>query len=97
MELILPSLHDASLAPAGKHVLSAIVQYAPYELKGGWTDAARAAFMDARDRHDRARTRRTCAAKIAALRAAHARGHRARDAHLAAATGITASSRSTSS
>jgi phytoene dehydrogenase-like protein len=41
MELILPSVHDAALAPAGKHVLSAIVQYVPYELKGGWTDAAR--------------------------------------------------------
>jgi phytoene dehydrogenase-like protein len=45
MELILPSVHDASLAPAGKHVLSAIVQYVPYALKGGWNDAARAACM----------------------------------------------------
>ncbi len=35
-EITLPSLHDPSLAPAGQHVLSAIVQYAPYELKGGW-------------------------------------------------------------
>jgi len=45
MELILPTVHDAGLAPAGKHVLSAIVQYVPYELKGGWSDSARAACM----------------------------------------------------
>jgi phytoene dehydrogenase-like protein len=36
MEITLPSLHDASLAPAGREVLSAVVQYAPYDLKGGW-------------------------------------------------------------
>ncbi len=30
MEITIPSVHDASLAPEGKHVLSAIVQYAPY-------------------------------------------------------------------
>jgi phytoene dehydrogenase-like protein len=34
--LTLPTVSDASLAPAGKHVLSAIVHYAPYELRGGW-------------------------------------------------------------
>jgi phytoene dehydrogenase-like protein len=32
------------MAPHGKHVLSAVVQYAPYALKGGWDDAARDAF-----------------------------------------------------
>ncbi len=36
LELTLPTVSDASLAPAGKHVLSAIVHYAPYELRGGW-------------------------------------------------------------
>jgi len=36
MEITVPTLNDASLAPSGKHVLSAVVQYAPYELKGGW-------------------------------------------------------------
>jgi phytoene dehydrogenase-like protein len=41
MELVLPSLVDSSLAPAGKHVLSANVMYVPYALKGGWTDSAR--------------------------------------------------------
>jgi phytoene dehydrogenase-like protein len=36
MEISIPSAHDDTLAPAGKHVLSAIVQYAPYQLKEGW-------------------------------------------------------------
>ncbi len=32
-----PSLHDGSLAPEGKHVMSVHVQYAPYKLrKGDW-------------------------------------------------------------
>lgn len=44
-EITLPSLHDNSLAPPGKHVLSALVQYAPYELKAGWSDG-KAAFTD---------------------------------------------------
>ena len=39
MEITLPTVHDASLAPPGQHVLSAVIQYAPYDLKGGWTDA----------------------------------------------------------
>jgi phytoene dehydrogenase-like protein len=41
MEIVLPSVHATSLAPAGQHVLSAHVMYVPYQLKGGWTDAAR--------------------------------------------------------
>ena len=41
MEIVVPSVHDASLAPTGQHVLSAHVMYVPYKLKGGWTDAAR--------------------------------------------------------
>ncbi|MBT7952298.1 MAG: NAD(P)/FAD-dependent oxidoreductase, partial [Gammaproteobacteria bacterium] len=36
MEISIPSMLDDSLAPSGKHVLSAIVQYAPYELRAGW-------------------------------------------------------------
>ena len=36
LEISIPSVHDSSLAPAGKHVLSAVVQYAPYQLKTGW-------------------------------------------------------------
>lgn len=45
MEISIPSIHDATLAPAGQHVLSAIVQYAPCDLRGGWTADARAAFL----------------------------------------------------
>ena len=41
MEIIIPSVHDSSIAPSGQHVLSAHVMYVPYRLKGGWTDAAR--------------------------------------------------------
>lgn len=44
LEITFPSFRDASLAPAGKQVMSAIVQYAPYAYKGGWTDAAREEF-----------------------------------------------------
>jgi phytoene dehydrogenase-like protein len=44
-EITLPSLNDDSLAPAGQHVLSAVVQYAPYQLKSGW-DAGKEAFTD---------------------------------------------------
>ena len=45
IEITIPSVHDATLAPEGKHVLSAIVQYAPYELKQGW-DSARETFKE---------------------------------------------------
>ncbi len=47
LEMTFPSFRDESLAPTGKHVMSAIVQYAPYDLKGGWTDAARDQFKQA--------------------------------------------------
>jgi phytoene dehydrogenase-like protein len=46
-EITFPSFRDETLAPTGKHVMSAVVQYAPYALKGGWTDAAKAGFMSA--------------------------------------------------
>ena len=35
-------VNDPALAPPGQHVLSAIVQYAPYALKGGWDSGAAA-------------------------------------------------------
>jgi len=44
-EISFPSFRDTGLAPTGKHVLSAVVQYVPYELRDGWTDAAHAAFQ----------------------------------------------------
>lgn len=46
MEIVLPSLADPSLAPAGGCVLSANVQFAPYALKGGW-ETGRPAFLAA--------------------------------------------------
>jgi phytoene dehydrogenase-like protein len=46
IEAIIPSLHDPDLAPPGKHVLSAIVQYAPPEIAGGWSEPARRHFAD---------------------------------------------------
>jgi phytoene dehydrogenase-like protein len=46
MEITVPTANDATLAPAGHHVLSAVVQYAPYALTGGWENG-RAAFLDA--------------------------------------------------
>jgi len=36
LEATLPTVADPSLAPGGRHVMSVIVQYAPYELAGGW-------------------------------------------------------------
>ncbi|TNE39185.1 MAG: NAD(P)/FAD-dependent oxidoreductase, partial [Alphaproteobacteria bacterium] len=45
MEISIPTIHDPSLAPEGAHVLSAIVQYAPYDLKSGW-ESGKAAFAD---------------------------------------------------
>jgi len=44
-EITLPSLLDETLAPQGKHVLSAVVQYAPYQLKAGWQEE-KSSFTD---------------------------------------------------
>lgn len=44
LEVLIPSLHQSSLAPAGQHVLSANVMYVPAVLKGGWTDESRVAL-----------------------------------------------------
>lgn len=46
MDIIIPSMIDPSMAPPGKHVMSIFVQYAPYELNGGWDDTKREAFGD---------------------------------------------------
>lgn len=45
MEMIIPSIFDPTLAPPGQHVLSAVIQYAPRNLKEGW-GAGKAAFME---------------------------------------------------
>jgi phytoene dehydrogenase-like protein len=39
MDIILPSMLDPSMAPAGQHVMSIFVQYAPYHLReGSWAE-----------------------------------------------------------
>lgn len=45
IEITVPTVNDPGLAPAGMHVLSAVVQYAPYELAAGWQHE-RARFAD---------------------------------------------------
>ncbi|HEY1491414.1 MAG TPA: NAD(P)/FAD-dependent oxidoreductase [Steroidobacteraceae bacterium] len=45
LEVTVPTLADASLAPPGKHVASVVVQYAPYKLQEGW-EAGRQRFTD---------------------------------------------------
>ncbi len=47
LEAVIPSVTDPSLAPTGKHVMSVLVQYAPYRLKDDmWDDAKREALGD---------------------------------------------------
>ncbi len=46
IDMVIPSLTDPSVAPAGKHVLSCFVQYAPYKLAEGTWDEQREAFGD---------------------------------------------------
>jgi phytoene dehydrogenase-like protein len=45
LEITVPTMADAALAPPGKHVLSVVAQYAPYALSGGWA-AGHARFTD---------------------------------------------------
>ena len=42
LEAAIPSLTDPTLAPAGKHVMSIYMQYAPYKLKGDWEEQRKA-------------------------------------------------------
>jgi phytoene dehydrogenase-like protein len=46
LDMLIPSAIDPDMAPPGQHVMSCFVQYAPYELDGGWTEAKREAFGD---------------------------------------------------
>ena len=47
MDIIFPSVIDPGMAPTGKHVMSCFIQYAPYDIKGGWNDKKREDFGDA--------------------------------------------------
>jgi phytoene dehydrogenase-like protein len=49
IDVVIPTLVDPSMAPAGKHVMSCFVQWAPYHLADGaqWDDGMREDFGDA--------------------------------------------------
>ncbi len=46
MDITIPTLMDPQLAPAGNHVMSVYVQYAPYSLKTGDWNSRREEFAD---------------------------------------------------
>jgi len=41
LDMIFPSMIDPDMAPPGQHVMSCFVQYAPYDIEGGWDDQKR--------------------------------------------------------
>jgi phytoene dehydrogenase-like protein len=47
LDIIFPSMIDPDMAPPGRHVMSCFVQYAPYDVEGGWDDARRDALGEA--------------------------------------------------
>ncbi len=47
LELSIPSLGDPQLAPEGHAVLSILAHHIPYNLEGGWTDAAKTTLSQA--------------------------------------------------
>jgi phytoene dehydrogenase-like protein len=47
LEMTFPSLSDPSLAPAGRHVMSIYMQYAPYKLKDGDWESQRTTLGEA--------------------------------------------------
>jgi phytoene dehydrogenase-like protein len=46
LEIVIPTLHDSSLAPAGQHVISVMAQFAPYKLRDLSPDQARQQIGD---------------------------------------------------
>jgi phytoene dehydrogenase-like protein len=47
LDLLIPTLTDPTMAPAGKHYMSVFVQYVPRQVHGrNWTDADRTAFRE---------------------------------------------------
>ena len=55
IELCFPTVHDPSLAPEGKHVITIDVNSQPYDLRHDDWDDIKDARADARDRADRRR------------------------------------------
>ena len=46
IDMIFPSVIDPAMAPPGQHVASCFVQYAPYDIEGGWDAAKKEAFAE---------------------------------------------------
>ena len=46
LELTIPTMYDASLAPPGRHIMGIFLQYAPYTLREGTWDELRESFGD---------------------------------------------------
>ena len=46
IDIIIPSMIDPDMAPPGQHVMSCFVQYVPYDIEGGWTDARKEVFAE---------------------------------------------------
>jgi len=46
IEMTIPTMYDASLAPAGKHIMGIFLQYAPYTLKGTDWDTEREPYAE---------------------------------------------------
>jgi phytoene dehydrogenase-like protein len=45
LEVRVPTVADPGLAPAGHHVASILVSYAPHDLAGGWSEARRSDLL----------------------------------------------------
>jgi phytoene dehydrogenase-like protein len=46
IDMVIPSMIDPDMAPPGQHVASCFVQYAPYDLEGGWSEEKKEAFAE---------------------------------------------------
>jgi phytoene dehydrogenase-like protein len=46
MDIVIPTVLDPALAPAGQHLMSVLVQFAPYHLRDGDWDSLREQFAD---------------------------------------------------
>lgn len=44
VDIVIPTQHEPTMAPPGKHMMSVFVQYCPVEAEGGWTEEKKQAF-----------------------------------------------------
>src|SRR5512138_549318 len=49
IDMIFPSMIDPDMAPPGQHVMSSFVQYAPYDIEGGWDPSPGSGQVHPRD------------------------------------------------